>query len=51
MQLEAIYDEWKKDSEIDKTELGDESIAIPKLHHKYFQMYFLIYFQILNYPF
>ena len=39
MQLEAIYDEWKKDSEIDKTELGDESIAIPKLHHKYFQIF------------
>jgi Recombination, repair and ssDNA binding protein UvsY len=39
MKLEAIYEEWKKDSEIDKTELGDESIKIPKLHHKYFQVY------------
>ena len=39
MKLEAIYEEWNKDSEIDKTELGDESIRIPKLHHKYFQMY------------
>lgn len=39
MKLEDIYEEWKKDSEIDKTELGDESIKIPKLHHKYFQVY------------
>jgi hypothetical protein len=39
MKLEAIYEEWKKDSEIDKTELGDESIKIPKLHHKYYQVY------------
>ena len=39
MKLEAIYDEWKTDSEIDKTELGDASLLIPKLHHKYFQVY------------
>jgi hypothetical protein len=39
MKLEAIYDEWSVDSEIDMTELGNEAIKIPKLHHKYFQMY------------
>jgi hypothetical protein len=39
MKLEAIYEEWSKDSEIDMTELGNEAIKIPKLHHKYFQMY------------
>jgi hypothetical protein len=39
MKLEAIYEEWKKDSEIDMTELAQESIKIPKLHHKYFQVY------------
>ena len=39
MKLEEIYEEWKKDSTIDKTELGDESIKIPKLHHKYYQVY------------
>lgn len=39
MKLEDIYEEWKKDSEIDKTELGDEALKIPKLHHKYFQVY------------
>lgn len=39
MKLEDIYEEWKKDSDIDKTELGDEALKIPKLHHKYFQVY------------
>lgn len=39
MKLEAIFEEWKKDSEIDMTELAHESIKIPKLHHKYFQIY------------
>lgn len=39
MKLEDIYEEWKKDSEIDKTELGDEALKIPKLHHKYYQMF------------
>lgn len=39
MKLEEIYDAWKQDSQIDRTELGEESIKIPKLHHKYFQVY------------
>jgi hypothetical protein len=39
MKLEAIYEEWSKDSEIDMTDLGNEAIKIPKLHHKYFQVY------------
>jgi hypothetical protein len=39
MKIDSIYEEWGKDSEIDKTELGDESIRIPKLHHKYYQIY------------
>ena len=39
MKLEEIYEEWKKDSEIDQTNLAEESIRIPKLHHKYFQVY------------
>jgi hypothetical protein len=39
MKLESIYEEWNKDSEIDMTELGNEAIKIPKLHHKYFQVY------------
>ena len=39
MKLDEIYAEWKKDSKIDMTALGDESLKIPKLHHKYFQVY------------
>lgn len=39
MKLEAIFEEWEKDSQIDKTELADESLKIPSLHHKYYRMY------------
>lgn len=38
MKLEDIYELWEKDSQIDRTELGDEALKIPKLHHKYFQI-------------
>lgn len=38
MKLEQIFSEWEKDSNIDMTELGEESLKISKLHHKYFQM-------------
>jgi hypothetical protein len=38
MKLEEIFGQWKEDSVIDKTELGDESLNIPKLHHKYYQI-------------
>ena len=39
MKLDDIYAEWDKDSTIDPTELGDESIKIPALHNKYFKLY------------
>jgi len=39
MKLEEIYVEWDKDSKIDTTELGEESIKIPSLHNKYFKVY------------
>ena len=39
MNLEEIQNEWDKDSKIDRTELGEESIKIPVLHSKYYQMY------------
>ena len=39
MNLEEIQSEWEKDSKIDRTELGEESIKIPALHSKYYQMY------------
>jgi hypothetical protein len=38
MKFEDIFDAWDKDSKIDKTELGDESLNIPRLHHKYYTM-------------
>ena len=38
MKIEEITSQWKDDSVIDKTELGDEAIKIPKLHHKYYQI-------------
>lgn len=38
MKLEEIFSQWKEDSEIDKTELGDEALKIAKLHHKYYQI-------------
>lgn len=38
MRLDEILDEWKVDVEMDKTELADESIRIPLLHHKYLRM-------------
>lgn len=39
MKLEEIFEEWSKDSEIDRTELGSESLKIAKLHVKYFRFY------------
>lgn len=38
MRLEEIFTEWEKDSNIDITELGEESLKISKLHHKYFRI-------------
>lgn len=39
MKIEDISTHWEKDSDIDKTELADEALKIPKLHHKYYQFY------------
>ena len=39
MKFEDIFSSWEKDSVIDRTELGDESLKIPKLHHKYYSIY------------
>ena len=30
---------WEQDSKMDKTELGDESLKIPLLHHKYYKLF------------
>jgi hypothetical protein len=39
MKIEDILELWKEDSIIDRTELGEEATRIPKLHHKYYQLY------------
>ena len=39
MKIESIFEEWEKDSEIDKTELDEEALKIPKLHHKYYRQF------------
>lgn len=38
MTIDDILKQWQEDSNIDKTELGDENIKIPKLHHKYYSI-------------
>jgi hypothetical protein len=39
MKFEDILSSWEQDSVIDRTELADESLKIPKLHHKYYSIY------------
>ena len=39
MKLEEIQQSWEKDCVIDRSELGEESLKIPKLHSKYFNMF------------
>jgi len=39
MKLEDIQTFWEKDSQVDRTELGEEALKIPQLHSKYFKIY------------
>lgn len=39
MKFEDIFSEWEKDSDIDRTEIGNESLKIPKLHYKYYRVF------------
>ena len=39
MKLEEIHEHWERDSCIDRTELGEESLRIPQLHSKYYKMF------------
>ena len=39
MKLEDIQELWHKDSEINYTELGTESISIPRIHDKYLRIF------------
>lgn len=39
MKLESIFELWADDSKINREDLGEESLNISKLHHKYHQIY------------
>lgn len=39
MKFDDIMIMWEQDSKMDKTELGDESLKIPLLHHKYYKLF------------
>ena len=39
MKLDEILDMWSLDCDIDRTELGQEALKIPKLHSKYLRHY------------
>ena len=41
--LDTIQDMWEKDAKIDRDNLDDESLNIPSLHAKYFQIYNTIF--------
>jgi hypothetical protein len=39
MTHEDLLSLWEKDAEIDRHKLDDESLHVPKLHHKYLSIY------------
>ena len=39
LNLEAIQEMWEKDAKIDRDNLHEESLNIPSLHAKYFELY------------
>jgi hypothetical protein len=39
MKIDEIHDMWSEDCNVDRTELGEESLKIPKLHSKYLRVY------------
>jgi hypothetical protein len=39
MKLDEIQKLWERDACIDRTELGEESLRIPQLHSKYYQIF------------
>lgn len=39
MKLDQIFELWEDDVKINRSELGDEALKIPKLHHKYYKIF------------
>lgn len=38
MELQKLFDMWDQDAVIDRNNLGNESLAIPRLHAKYWRI-------------
>lgn len=38
MKIDEILENWHTDVKIDKTELGNAALDVPKLHHKYYRI-------------
>jgi hypothetical protein len=38
MKFEDIMNMWEQDAKMDQTELGEESVKVPILHHKYYKI-------------
>lgn len=49
MKTDEILMSWKQDCEIDKTELGTESLRIPQLHSKYLNEFYIAKSAYLKY--
>ena len=43
IDLEAIQEMWEKDAKIDRDNLHEESLNVPSLHAKYFELYNTIF--------
>ena len=39
MKLEDIHNMWSEDCDVDRTELGEESLKLPKVHSKYLRVF------------
>ena len=39
IDLDKLQEMWENDSKIDRDNLHDESLSIPSLHAKYFEIY------------
>lgn len=39
MKLDEILDMWSDDCKVDRTELGEEALKLPKLHSKYLRVF------------
>lgn len=39
MKLEEILEMWSEDCKVDRTELGEEALKLPKLHSKYLRTF------------